>query len=198
MRSASLPHTRRSPKKSARESRSRKGSFAFRAIARKIHERAQAFTLIELMIYTAITASMMAAIVFTTKTMYDARARVRTAAIVHEQVRFILDRVTATVRESETVTFPSAGSASSSLSVTVSGNTYAFRLAQGRMYLKEGSAQELPLTSNEMLISSATFTRSNTNPPIIRIQVSGDVRNANGAYEYPFTLTGSASVRREQ
>lgn len=167
-------------------------------VARKLHERAKAFTLIELMIYTAITAMMMASIVFTTKTMYDARARVRTAAIVHEQVRFVIDRVTATVRESEAVTFPLSGAASSSLSVTVDGATHAFRLSGGRLYLKEGSAQELPLTSDEVSISSATFTRSGTTPPIVRVEASGDLRDPNGAYQYPFTLTGSASVRREQ
>lgn len=153
------------------------------------------FTLIELMIYTAIMASMMAAMIFTTRSMYDARARVQTSSIVHEQIRFALSRSLATVRESSGVSFPEMGSSSSSLSVTAVTTT--IRLADGRLYLLEEGLEELPITSNEVVISSATFTRSNTEHPIVRIELSGDLRNPQGMYRYPFTLSGSASVRRE-
>lgn len=155
------------------------------------------FTLIELVIYTAITASITSAIVFTSRAMYDARARVRTSSIVHEQIRFALSRSLASVRESSSIVSPETESSGDSLSVVINAVTTTIRLADGRLYLQEDGSEELPITSNEIAISSVEFTRSSTDPPIVRVEVSGDLRESQGAYHHPFTLTGSASVRRE-
>ncbi len=155
------------------------------------------FTLIELVIYTAITASITSAIVFTSRAMYDTRARVRTSSIVHEQIRFSLSRALANVRESSSIISPEGGISGDSLSVVIDSVATTMWLADGRLYLQEEGSEELPITSNEVTISSVEFTRSSMDPPIVRVEVSGDLRESQGAYHHPFTLTGSASVRRE-
>jgi type II secretory pathway pseudopilin PulG len=157
------------------------------------------FTLIELVIYTGISAMILASLVFVLNVMYDARARVRTSAIVHEHVQFAVERVTASIREASVVTIPPLGSSSTTLQLTMpdsSINPSKFYVTSGQIYLQMGSASSLPITSTEIRITSATFTASNTSPPSVRVEISANKANAMGVYSAPFTLSGSATVRR--
>jgi type II secretory pathway pseudopilin PulG len=157
------------------------------------------FTLIELVIYTGITAMILASLIFITNVMYDARARVRTSAIVHEHVQFAVDRVTASVREASGVSAPALGSTSTTLQLVMADasiNPTKFSVTSGQMFLQMGASTSLPITSTEIRITSATFTAANTSPPTVRIEISANKTNASGPYDAPFTLSGTATIRR--
>ncbi|MFA5129802.1 MAG: type II secretion system protein [Patescibacteria group bacterium] len=158
------------------------------------------FTLIELTIYVGIVAMILVALVFTTNVMYDARARVRTSSIVHENISYAVQRIAAAVREASSVTAPAAGASSTTLQLTMTdatANPTIFRVSSQRIYLQMGTSPSLPITSQEVQITSATFTVSNANPPSVRVEVSGDKTNAQADYSSPFTLSETATIRRE-
>jgi len=141
---------------------------------------------------------ILTSIVFVMNIMYDARARIRTSSMVHEHVQFAVERVTASIREASGVTIPAAGTASTTLQLVMadaSMNPTKFYVTSGQIYLQVGTSS-LPLTSTEVQITSATFTASNTSPPTVRVEMSANKTNASGVYSAPFTLTGTATIRR--
>lgn len=165
-----------------------------------LSRRAKGFTILELLIYTAIVGMTLVSMIFVTQTMYDIRARVRTSALVREHVGFVLTRAMSSVRQASAVTLPVGGSATSTLELVTavtSTNPTVFLLRDGRVYLKEGASEELPLTSDEIEITGLLFTCSEDDPPLVHAEISGDRRNAEGFYTAPLTLTGAATVRRE-
>ena len=142
---------------------------------------------------------ILASLVFVSNVMYDARARVRTSAIVHEHVQFAVERAMASLREASSVTTPAAGTTSTTLQLVMADasiNPTKFYVTSGQMYLQMGSSTSLPITSTEIKITSATFTTANTSPSVVRVEISANKTNAKGAYSSPFTLTGTATIRR--
>lgn len=158
------------------------------------------FTILEMLIYTAIVGMILTTTVYVTSTIYNIRARVSSSSVVHESMVFAQKRVLTTLHNATAVTFPLSGT-SSTLSLTMPDaqrDPTVYWLQGGQIWVKEGSKAGLPLTSSEVTISSLQFTRGANEPPVIRVQISGDRKNAKAAYSAPLTLTTSGVIRLEQ
>ena len=158
------------------------------------------YTLIELILYTAILSSVLTVMIFITRSMYDARARVRTSVLVRENLRFALTQMVANIRGADGVTTPSSASTSSTLELIMNDsaiNPTIFSVGNGQVWLAQGSEDAVAITSAEVEVTELSFERSSTDPPFVRITLSGDKRDAAGPYQFPITLTDSATIRRE-
>lgn len=158
------------------------------------------FTILEMIIYTAIVGMILVTTVYVTSTMYNVRARVNSSSIVHESMEYAEKRILISLHGATAVTFPASGS-SSTLQLTMPDaamDPTIFSLAGGQIWIKEGSQANLPLTSSEVDISELQFIRGTSVPPVIRIQMSGDRRDAKASYSAPLTLTTSGVIRLEQ
>lgn len=164
-----------------------------------MNRKTKGFTLVELLIYTAIVGSIFTSMIFITRTMYDVRARVGTSALVRDQVRFAMNRVIGTIQESTSVLVPINGTSSTlSLVTSIATSTPSvFRLSGGRIFLKEGTQAELPLTSNEIEITTFSVTSVSSTSAIIRVEIDGNKRGAKSPYSAPLSITNSATLRRE-
>lgn len=139
-------------------------------------------------------------VVYVTNTVYNVRARVSTSSVVHESIIYAEDRILTSLHAATSVTVPASGS-SSTLQLVMPDATRdptIFSLSGGQIWIKEGTKARLPLTSSEVNISDMQFTRGANNPPIIRIQITGDRRNAKKAYSAPLSVTTTAAIRLEQ
>jgi Tfp pilus assembly protein PilE len=158
------------------------------------------FTIIEMLMYTAIVGMIMATTIYVTTTMYNVRARVNSSSIVHESMEFAEKRIVASLHDASAVTNPASG-ASSQLTLSMPDDAKdptVFTLTGGQIYMKEGSRDNLPITSSEVDISSLQFTRGTSEPPVVRIQMTGDRRDARASYSAELTLTTSGIIRLEE
>lgn len=156
------------------------------------------FTLIEIIIYTVIVSSILASMILITRAMYETHARVRSSIILEENLRFALARVTIAIREADAVTTPASGTGTT-LGLTMSDpadDPTTITETNGILLMQEGSGANNALTSSELEVTDLTFTRSSGTTPIIRIELTGQLRDAMGPYQTSLTFTNSAVIRR--
>lgn len=161
---------------------------------------ARGFTILEMIIYTAIVGMILTTVVYVTNTVYNVRARVSTSSVVHESVVYAQDRILTSLHAATAVVVPASG-ASSTLQLTMPDpmrDPTVYSLSGGRIWVKEGTKAKLPLTSSEISVSNLEFMRGTNLPPIIRIQITADRRNAKRAYSAPLSVTTTAAIRLEQ
>lgn len=156
------------------------------------------FTLIEILIYTALLGMIMGAAILITKSSLEARAKNRSALILNENMHFAITRLEARVHAAIDITAPASGSANSlTLSMTDSSkNPTVFNLSGGVLKITESSGNATALTSDEIEITNLTFTRLTGTPTAVRIQLDGRLRNAVGVYQSTLSLTDTAVIRR--
>jgi len=161
----------------------------------------RAFTLIEMLVYTALVASIMTAVVLLTVAMLNTRGQARGELVLNENMEYLLYRLGYQIHEATGITTPSGtGSSSSTLILTMASSTLnptTIRLTNGTATLAQGaSATAYVLTSSEIEITALTFTRASGTPASVKIDVAGRVRNATSTYQTSVTLSSFATVRR--
>lgn len=158
---------------------------------------------IELVIYMAIAIIMIGSIasfVISNKKMGDAN---RVIAEVELQGADVMQIITQSIRNSESVNSPLAGSSGSSISLvtdTSGNNPTVFDLSDGKIRIKKGSNAAIELNSNQVQISNLNFQNlSDTGAPD-SIRVSFDINYLNPGdkpeLNYQKTYHGSASLRQ--
>jgi type II secretory pathway component PulJ len=163
----------------------------------KLHFR-KGFTLIEIIIYTMIISSILVSMVFITRAMYESRARVRASIILEENLRFAFTRIMTTIREADDVTAPAGGSGTA-LTLVMNDpldDPTTVTETDGVILLSEGGGPNIALTSSEVEVTELTFWRSTTTPPIVRVELTGQLRDVSGAYQTELSFTNSAAIRR--
>ncbi|MBD3251375.1 hypothetical protein GF380_02885 [Candidatus Uhrbacteria bacterium] len=157
------------------------------------------FTLIEIVIYTAIASMMLISMVLITQSLYQTRARVRSAIILEENMRHAMARIIISIRESEGVAVPGIHSTGTYLSLAMPNPTIdptQFDLVDGTIVQTSGVGSGIPITSPQVEITDLEFTRSSTTIPLVFVEMSGQLRNVVGAYQSELTLSNSATIRR--
>lgn len=163
------------------------------------------FTLIELLLYVAISSVLLLVISAFLSSLLQSRIKNQTIAEVEQQGVQVLQMITQTIRNAQSITSPAQGISSSSLTLDVVATTSdptIFDLSGGAIRIKEGAASAIPLTNSRVTASALTFqnlSRSDT-PGTVRIQYTLTHLNSSGRNEYDFTKTfvGSASLRQSE
>lgn len=173
-----------------------------RLISHKSPRQAKGFTLIELILYTAMVSVVILSTSAFLQLIFASRAKSQTIAEVEQQGLQAMQLITQTVRNSTLINSPTEGNNSSSLSLTVldsTKNPTVFDLSSGQVRITEGASSAVNLTSSQVLASSLTFQNlSYTGTPnTIRIQFTLTYINPEGRNEYNFskTIYGSANIR---
>lgn len=163
------------------------------------------FTLIELLFYVAISSVLLLVISVFLSSLLQSRVKNQTIAEVEQQGAQVMQIITQTIRNAQSITSPAQGISASSLTLDVVATTSdptIFDLSNGAIRIKEGAASALPLTNSRVTASALTFqnlSRSDT-PGTVRIQYTLTHLNSSGRNEYDFTKTfvGSASLRQTE
>lgn len=161
------------------------------------------FTLIELLLYVSISAILLLVISLFLQMLLESRIKNQAIAEVEQQGLQVMQLITQTTRNADTINSPAQGASASSLSIntyTPVNNPTIFDLAGGLIRITEGGGSAVSLTNSRVTASGLTFqnlSRSGT-PGTVRIQFTITHVNPEGRNEYSFTktFTGSATLRQ--
>src|SRR4051812_761321 len=109
-----------------------------------------AFTLIELLLYIAVTSVIMFGVSSFLIVSLQSRVKNQTIAEVEQQGAEVMAVVTQSARNAKTVTAPAVGASASSLTITTfvpATSPTVFDSASSLMQIKEGVGSAVPLTS---------------------------------------------------
>jgi type II secretory pathway component PulJ len=158
------------------------------------------YTLIELLLYIAITSSLLVVAVGFFGMVSESRIKGQAVAEVDQQAAYVMDYMTSAVRNAASLSVPAAAASGSTLTVTSPASTTSvFSLSGTTLQVKEGSAAVVSLSNSNVAVSNLTFTnltRFGSNG-IVRISFTVARTNTAGRQEYNYqqTYTNSAEVR---
>lgn len=164
--------------------------------------KTKGFTLIELLLYVSIVGVLILSVSVLLSLFMRSRVKNQTISEVEQQGVQVMQIITQTARNAETITNPTAGNSASSATfdvVTASLDPTIFDLASGIIRIKEGAGSATSLTNSRVTASSLTFqnlSRAST-PGTIRVQFTLTHVNPSGRNEYDYNKTfyGTASLR---
>jgi type II secretory pathway pseudopilin PulG len=160
------------------------------------------FTLVELLLYISISASVLVAGSLFMATLFSGRIKHQAINEVEQQGLMLMHALTESVRSAQAINAPAIGTSSNSLSLdaTVAANDPTiFNLNGSVMQLSEGAASPIALTNSRVSISDLqiqNLSRSGT-PGTIRLSFTLTHNNPSNRQEYTYAKTfyGSATLR---
>lgn len=163
----------------------------------------QGFTLIELLLYVAISGVILLVISLFLQTLLESRIKNQTIAEVEQQGLQVMQLITQTIRNADTINSPAIGASAATLSIntyTAGNNPTVFDLSSGVIRIKEGVGSAIALTNARITASALNFQNLSrvSTPGTIRISFTITHSNPAGRNEYNFSKTfyGSASLRQ--
>ena len=160
------------------------------------------FTLIELLLYIGLSSAMLLTVSIFLSVILQSRVDNQVVSEVEQQGWQVMNIITQTIRNSEVINSPMAGSSASQLSLNVSDISLSptiFSLSGTAILMAEGSNLPVNLTSSRIESSNLNFDNlSITNTPgTVRITFTLKHINPENKKEYDYTKTfyGSASLR---
>lgn len=162
----------------------------------------KAFTLVEVLLYMALTSIIVLVIASMWVTITETRDRSEAMSIVNAEGQYIVSTINQIIRDSNSITSPTATNSGSSLTLAMTSapiNPTVINLSSGNITLTEGANPPVNLNSNRVTVSSLIFrnlTRLNS-AGIVRIEITLNYINGTGkqSLNYSQTFYGSASIR---
>lgn len=160
------------------------------------------FTLVELLLYVSIVSIMILTVSAFLPLFMQSRVKNQTISDVEQQGTALMQIITQTTRNAQSITSPTTGTSASSATfdvVTAGVDPTIFDLSGGAIRITEGAGSPVSLTNSRVTASGLTFqnlSRTST-PGIIRVQFTLTGVNPEGRQEYNYSKTfyGSASLR---
>jgi Tfp pilus assembly protein PilW len=160
------------------------------------------FTLVELLLYVALTTIMVATISTFLFLMLQVRVKSQVINEVEQQGQQAMQRITQVIRNATDITVPTQGASGSSatLVVTPAGNSpTVFDFSAGALRITEGAGSPVVLTNARVAASALTFTNvsRSTASHDLRVQFTLTAVNNSGRNEYDYakTFTTTAHAR---
>lgn len=166
------------------------------------HSLVSGFTLIELLLYLGLAAILLLVISIFLALILRSRVKNQTVAEVESQGVMVMNLITQTIRNAESINSPADGASAASLSVDaagVSNDPTVFDLSSAALRVQEGAGAAVSLTSSRLSVSALNFqnlSRTGT-PGTVRVQFTLTHSNPAGKNEYDYSkiFYGSASLR---
>lgn len=160
------------------------------------------YTLIELLLYVAVTGSLLISVSYFFGTAAEARIKNQSVSEVNIHGELAMEYLTQTIRNASSISAPLAGASSASLTLVVPTGGLSpttFDLTSTTLQVKEGAAAYVALTSDKVQITNLFFKNLSRPATPGLVQVSFDVSRTNlsgrNAYDYQKTFISSASLR---
>lgn len=145
----------------------------------------KAFTLIELVLFMGLFTVILGVLTNLFSVIVDTQAEVESTSAVENDSKFITARLMYDIQRAENITMPaSLGAQSSTLSLTIDGETYQYAVVNGDLQLSADSQTDV-LNGSLTQISAITFQRFGNigGKHAIRVNFTIDSRNETAAGE---------------
>lgn len=156
------------------------------------------YTLIELLLYIAISSSILLALAGFFGMSISARVKNQSIAEVNQQGSFLLETIATAVRNSTAITAPAVGGSAGMLSITTTANPATFSVTDGTLNITEGTAAPVALSSSQVQVSDLIFknlSRAAT-PGLVQVSFTVGRSNPNNQSEYEYRRTFTTSIAR--
>ncbi len=160
------------------------------------------FTLVEMLVYTALFALMVSALVAFMSTLSQSRIRNQAVLEVNDQAAQVMRVITQNVRNATSVSSPSIGTSGSSLSVNTvlpATTPTTFTVSGGTLYITQGSGGAVALTNNRVAVSNVLFSNLSRASTFGTVRVSFTLRSVSSAtqaqYNYSANFYGTGTLR---
>lgn len=172
-------------------------------VKRLFQNKKRGFTLIEVVLYVAIAGMVVFALGFLVKESGETRLRQRVMAEVEQQGLLISDHISQAIRNAASITTPSAGNTTSSLTLAyadVLKNPTVFDVSADAVQITEGAESPIPLTNTRVLVTDFSFHNLSLASTPGSVQFSftlNYVLSSDDAtrFQYSRTFYGAASLR---
>lgn len=162
----------------------------------------QGFTLIEILLYIAVAVTILSAAISFFILILQSREKNQTILEVEQQGQQIMEIITQSIRNSEGINSPAAGTNAASVSldvVTGADDPTIYDLSGTTLQVTEGVAAAIALSNTNVEVSGLDFenlSRPGT-PGTIKVQFTLSHVNpgAKNEFDYSQTFNGSASLR---
>ncbi len=160
------------------------------------------FTMIELLLYIAVSTIILLTVVIFLFTLLQVRIKNMVINEVEENGHYIMHIITQEIRNSESIISPPIATSSSSLTLNVSDllkNPIVISLSNNSITMQYGSLPAVNLNTNNVIVQNLTFV--NASKPgtdgIVRISFTLKYNNKIGRseFEYTKTFTSAAAIR---
>jgi hypothetical protein len=124
-------------------------------------KKRNASTLLETVLYVALLGIVMGILMTFLINMNRRESKSMAIVEVNENVRFALEKINATVRNSKDATLPTDGTSGTTLTLTMPNAAVSptvFTVTNGVLTMKEGTAAAQPLTGASVEVASVNFT----------------------------------------
>ena len=160
------------------------------------------FTLLELILYVSIAGAILLVTSIFLSTLLQSRIKNQTVSEVEHQGMQVMQLITQTIRNAESITFPTQGASGSSLTIDVVDSLddpTTFDFLSGVIRITEGAGGAIDLTNSRISASGFSFqnlSKAGTDGTI-RIIFTLTHINPEGRNEYDFSkiFYGSACLR---
>lgn len=162
----------------------------------------QGFTLIEVLLYIAITVTIITATISFLFSILQLRIKSNVIADVEQQGIQVMQQVLSVVRNADGVIFPAQGLNDSFLVIDALGTVNdptTFNELGGVFQIQEGAGPFIHLTNSHVIISGLNFYNLSKTDTSGTVKISFTVTYINpegrNEYNYSKSFTGSASLR---
>lgn len=145
----------------------------------------QAFTLIELLLFMGLFTIILGVLTNLFSVIIDTQSEVESTSAVENDSKFITTRIMYDIQRAEDITTPSSlGAQTSTLRLTIDGETYEYTVTNGNLQLTVDSETDM-LNGNLTQISEISFQRFGNigGKHAIRLNFTIDSRNETAAGE---------------
>lgn len=153
-------------------------------------QQQKGFTLIELLLYLALGTLMVAVLGGMGVHALKSKAKAYVFEEVSYNAQFLTERILTSVRGADAITIPGNGTASSTLSLSMSDalvHPTVYSVHDGVLSITEGSSSSTALSTDDVVVETLLFREvSYANAPYdaVRIELSIRARNDEGRTEY--------------
>ena len=127
---------------------------------RKIQNHSSGFTLIEAIVYIAISSILLLVITHLGFSVFESKQNILAKEEVTENANFIFQKISQSIRSADGIALPIDASSELSLVMDEADiNPTRFYLDGNDIYVAQGLSSELSLTSDGVAISELVFTR---------------------------------------
>lgn len=157
-------------------------------LLQKNNPSTRAFTLIEFLIYFSILVGLVLVTGSVVFQVISSKTKLTTIQDVNQNARYIMEQLTNSIHNAQSITIPTVGQSSSSLSLVFtdsSKNPTVFDVVSGVLRVKEGNGNPIAIQADETVVTSLTFTNvSHPNTPgSVRIALIMSHSNPNSRPE---------------
>ena len=157
------------------------------------------FTLVEFILYTGILAICLAGIVSFMYLSLNTRVRADVSSTVESEGLIILSTINQTIRNSQTITTPTAQNTAASIVLTGTTNN-TFDLSGDQIRTTTGATPAVALNSGKVTASALSFTNTSLSGTTGSVKYSFTLTYNNPGGSIPFTYSrtfrGAATLRR--